>query len=332
MKVDRVEFDAVILTGGRSSRLSGVPKHGLRVGGTTLLELALQSARGARRVVVVGPDPGTLPDGVLNCRENPPFAGPAAAIAAGLSALADAAAGGGQTAGARGNGMTGPGPRTLVMACDMPGAAAAVDVLLHATGEQPVSVIAVSADGRRQPLLGVYDTAALQQSVAGAALRGALENGSVFALLANLEMRDVHVPAGSTDDVDTWDDALALGVSGRPPVTAGTAGPGPASDHDFGGNTVKSQDETLEEWCRALLQALELEGVEIDVAEILSLAGVAAHSVVRPAAPLTTFIAGYAAGLATGSGQSTEAVAMREAMGVARRLSSDYAANEASGT
>nr|WP_237280269.1 DUF6457 domain-containing protein [Subtercola vilae] len=34
---------------------------------------------------------------------------------------------------------------------------------------------------------------------------------------------------------------------------------------------------------------------------ILALAGTAAHAVVRPAAPLTTFVAGYAAGLAAQS-------------------------------
>ncbi len=93
---------------------------------------------------------------------------------------------------------------------------------------------------------------------------------------------------------------------------------------------MKSQDETLEDWCRALLQALELEDVEVDVAGILSLAGVAAHSIVRPAAPLTTFIAGFAAGLASGSGQAPDAVAMRAAMAVARELASGYAAAEAS--
>jgi hypothetical protein len=87
---------------------------------------------------------------------------------------------------------------------------------------------------------------------------------------------------------------------------------------------VKSQEETLEEWCRSLLQAYELEDVEIDINEILSLAGVAAHSVVRPAAPLTTFIAGFAAGLAAGSGQATEAASMDAAMGLARTLAKDY--------
>lgn len=87
---------------------------------------------------------------------------------------------------------------------------------------------------------------------------------------------------------------------------------------------MKSQDETLEEWCRALLQAYELDDVQVDVDAILSLAGVAAHSVVRPAAPLTTFIAGFAAGLATGSGQATDAASMSAAMDVARSLAVDY--------
>jgi hypothetical protein len=94
---------------------------------------------------------------------------------------------------------------------------------------------------------------------------------------------------------------------------------------------VKSQDETLEDWCRALLQALELEDVEIDIDEVLGLAGVAAHAVVRPAAPLTTFIAGFAAGLASGSGQATDVVSMQAAMAVARKLAKEYASAEAPG-
>jgi hypothetical protein len=99
----------------------------------------------------------------------------------------------------------------------------------------------------------------------------------------------------------------------------------------LGGTFVKSQDETLEEWCRSLLQAYELEDVQVDVNAILALAGVAAHSVVRPAAPLTTFIAGYAAGLASGSGQPANAASMESALAVARALASDYDA-EAAGT
>ena len=92
---------------------------------------------------------------------------------------------------------------------------------------------------------------------------------------------------------------------------------------------MKSQDETLEEWCRSLLQAYELEDVQLDINAILSLAGVAAHSVVRPAAPLTTFIAGLAAGLAAGQGKASDAASMTAAMDVARTLAADYDAESA---
>ena len=80
---------------------------------------------------------------------------------------------------------------------------------------------------------------------------------------------------------------------------------------------MASQQEQLEAWSSRLLAALELEGTPVDVAKVLDLAAAAAHSVVRPAAPLTTFIAGYAAGLAAGSGQASDDVAMRSAMAVA---------------
>lgn len=209
-----MEFDAVILAGGRSSRLGGAPKAGLRYDGATLLDLAVQAARGARAVAVVGPDPGTLPAGVLTCREDPPFAGPAAAIAAGLWALE-------QDYAARR--AAAPAPLTLVLACDMPRVDAAVRALAAAV-EDPGTpggdgVMALSADGRKQPLIGFYGTGALHRCVAEAARRGALKDASVFALLASLDVRAVRVPSGSTDDVDTWDDASALGVTGRMPGT-----------------------------------------------------------------------------------------------------------------
>jgi hypothetical protein len=87
---------------------------------------------------------------------------------------------------------------------------------------------------------------------------------------------------------------------------------------------VKSQDETLEEWSRSLLQAYDLEDVQIDVNAILSLAGVAAHSVVRPAAPQNTFISGLAQRQAAGPGQAPDAAAMKSALDRARTLAADY--------
>ena len=220
-----MEFDAIILAGGRSSRLGGVPKSGLIYDGATLLERSLRAAGAARRTVVVGPDPGGLPGGVLTCREEPPFAGPAAAIAAGLAALAADHA----------SRHAAAAPYTLVLACDMPRSEGAVRALAEALAASAAGtperggadgVMAVSADGRKQPLAGFYGTAVLQRSVADAASRDRLENASVFALLARLDVREVRVPPGSTDDVDTWDDASALGVSGR--IPDGGPGSGPA--------------------------------------------------------------------------------------------------------
>ena len=124
-----MEFDAIILAGGKSSRLGGVPKSRLIYDGATLLERSLRAAGAAGRTVVVGPDPGDLPDGILSCREDPPFAGPAAAIAAGLGALAADHASR-HEAGA-------PAPFILVLACDMPRSAAAVRTLVEALADSP---------------------------------------------------------------------------------------------------------------------------------------------------------------------------------------------------
>ncbi|MFD1214070.1 molybdenum cofactor guanylyltransferase, partial [Arthrobacter sp. GCM10027362] len=47
--------DAVVLAGGRSSRLGGVPKALLEFEGRTLLRRTLDALSGARRIAVVGP-------------------------------------------------------------------------------------------------------------------------------------------------------------------------------------------------------------------------------------------------------------------------------------
>ena len=195
-----MSFDAVILAGGRSSRLGGVPKQDLVFHHTTLLQRALAAAAGASRTVVVGPDPGITAPGVMCCREQPEFAGPAAAISAGLDALAQ---GGGRES-----------VYTLVLACDMPrvqGAVAALKTALaSAEGD---GVMARSQDGTLQPLAGFYRTGVLRKSASELSSRSALINGSVRSLLASLDVQPVTVPEGSTADVDTWDDAAALGIA-----------------------------------------------------------------------------------------------------------------------
>lgn len=51
----------------------------------------------------------------------------------------------------------------------------------------------------------------------------------------------------------------------------------------------------LDDWVAAVNEELGLE-VDVDVRRLLDVARVAAHNVDRPAAPLTTFLLGYAAG------------------------------------
>jgi hypothetical protein len=55
---------------------------------------------------------------------------------------------------------------------------------------------------------------------------------------------------------------------------------------------------SLEEWFAALTDHLGVELSDEVIAPVLDLARDAAHNVLRPAAPLSTFVAGYAAGLA----------------------------------
>ncbi|TAM66059.1 MAG: molybdopterin-guanine dinucleotide biosynthesis protein [Microbacteriaceae bacterium] len=78
-------------------------------------------------------------------------------------------------------------------------------------------------------------------------------------------------------------------------------------------------DALLEAWSRRLIDALEVRGLTVDVQSVLGLAGRAAHAVARPAAPLTTFVVGYAAGLASAQAMDADA-AIQAATATALRL------------
>ncbi|MBH0130017.1 DUF6457 domain-containing protein [Salinibacterium sp. NK8237] len=79
--------------------------------------------------------------------------------------------------------------------------------------------------------------------------------------------------------------------------------------------------QSLDDWAVRLSGALGIDTAEfreaLDVDGILDLAGVAAHTVIRPAAPVTTFLVGYAAGLAATAGNDP-ASALRSADATAR--------------
>jgi molybdopterin-guanine dinucleotide biosynthesis protein A len=177
--------DALVLAGGRGSRLGAPSKPDYVLGGRRLLDVALSAVRSARRTVVVGPGPA--PEGVLLTREDPPFGGPVAAVAAGMDVLPDHAA------------------WTLLLACDLPGAEAGVERLLSADPDRDVDgVCLVDRDGRLQWLLGCYRTAALQARLAD---RGDPPLTAMYALLEPLRLVGLEADPQVVQDVDTPEDA-----------------------------------------------------------------------------------------------------------------------------
>src|SRR3954462_13213610 len=69
----------------------------------------------------------------------------------------------------------------------------------------------------------------------------------------------------------------------------------------------------LDDWVTKLSQDLGVKPDDVAISEILDLARDAAAAVARPAAPITTFIVGYTAGL-RGGGRETIAQTVREAL------------------
>lgn len=199
-----MRIDAIVLAGGRSTRLGSVPKSGLVYRRRSLLEHAVAAVRFARRTVVVG-DAQALAaqavtaQAVLITRENPPFGGPAAGIGAGLSALAAS--------------VPVPSDYTIVLACDMPRIEGAAARLLELLPQHVDADGIIARDAHRlQPLAAVYRTSALVAAVAEARRSGGLDGLSVSQLIAGLDLAPVDVPPGSTEDIDTWADAARFGL------------------------------------------------------------------------------------------------------------------------
>lgn len=197
MTTPGVQYDAVLLAGGRASRMSGIDKTALVADGLALSDHAVAAAARARSVVLVGLRDGrTAPDGVVVTREEPPFGGPVAGIAAGLEAV------------------PAPAPWTLVLACDLVRPERAVDALLRSADDtvDADGFVAVDEDGRRQPLLALYRSSALRDAVRAL---GDPTDAAVRRLTAGLRLVEVPLSGGLCADVDEPADAARVtGTSG----------------------------------------------------------------------------------------------------------------------
>ncbi|MBX0300001.1 NTP transferase domain-containing protein [Cryobacterium sp. 1639] len=219
-----LRWDAIIVAGGRAKRLGGIDKTALVWRGRSLLDGVVAASTGSRRTCVVGSD-ANLPADVVRAVEQPRWGGPAAAMVAGLDALARESGDVSPGAGSAGTGSAGA-DWVVVLAGDLVRADEAVPYLLAeldrlltaaqagAAAHRTIDgLISVDAGGRRQPLLAVYRRAALHSS----ALLRAADNLSVMSLIGPLNLVELRLPDALADDVDTPADAARLGIVLPPP-------------------------------------------------------------------------------------------------------------------
>jgi molybdopterin-guanine dinucleotide biosynthesis protein A len=175
-----VTFDAVVLAGGRSSRLGGHDKALVTVGGQTLLEAAVSAVAAAETIVVVGPR-RDLPLPVVWVEESPPASGPVAAVAVGLGSV--------------------DSELVVLLAVDHPLITSGeVSRLIRSAGAD--GAVAVDAGGHVQPLVAVYRRAALAAAMARLPAPG---GAKIHDLVAGLHLARVSVGAPARD-CDTWED------------------------------------------------------------------------------------------------------------------------------
>ncbi|OJX62238.1 MAG: hypothetical protein BGO95_03165 [Micrococcales bacterium 73-13] len=160
---------AIVVAGGRATRLGGIDKPGLVVAGRTLLEHAVAAAESvADEVVVVGPEVQ---------------GGPVAAIAAALPRLS--------------------ADLVLVLAADLPFAERLVAALARADVADADGAIVVDGEDREQWLAALYRTAALRD---GLAALGEPAGAPLRRLVGGLDLVPVAVAPGEALDIDTWED------------------------------------------------------------------------------------------------------------------------------
>ncbi|MFE5936970.1 NTP transferase domain-containing protein [Streptomyces sp. NPDC056470] len=175
--------------------------------------------------------------------------------------------------------------------------------LLDALTDAPDAdaALLVDADGRDQPLVAAYRAAALRREVDLLTTAHGTLSGLPLRLLTQ-GLRLVRVTAGplASFDCDTWEDIATARAR------------------------IREHGNVLDEWITAVKDELGIE-IDVDTGVLLDLARDAAHGVARPAAPLTTFLVGYAAGRVADSGGGPEAVAeaARKAAALANRWAAE---------
>ncbi|WP_328789595.1 MULTISPECIES: NTP transferase domain-containing protein [unclassified Streptomyces] len=194
----------------------------------------------------------------------------------------------------------------LVLSADLPFLdRETVGTLLDAAGGD--GAMLRDPDGRDQPLVAAYRAEPLRREIALlAAEHGTLTGLPLRALTAALDLARVTSRPLASFDCDTWDDLAAARAR------------------------IREHGSVLEQWITAVKSELGID-LPVDTKTLLDLARDAAHGVARPAAPLTTFLVGYAAAHAAATG-ADPAQAVAEASRKAADLALRWADEAASDT
>lgn len=157
------------------------------------------------------------------------------------------------------------------------------------------AALLTDAGGRDQPLVAAYRTEPLRRELALLATEhGSLTGLPLRLLTQELDLARIDADPLASFDCDTWEDISAARAR------------------------IREHGNVLDEWITAVKDELGIE-LDVDIGVLLDLARDAAHGVARPAAPLTTFLVGYAAAQAGTGGPAAVAEAARKAAALAVR-------------
>ncbi|MFF3397007.1 NTP transferase domain-containing protein [Streptomyces sp. NPDC002659] len=157
------------------------------------------------------------------------------------------------------------------------------------------AALLTDAGGRDQPLVAAYRTEPLRRELALLATEyGSLTGLPLRLLTQELDLARIDAEPLASFDCDTWEDISAARAR------------------------IRDHGNVLDEWITAVKDELGIE-LDVDTGVLLDLARDAAHGVARPAAPLTTFLVGYAAAQAGSGGPAAVAEAARKAAALAAR-------------
>ncbi|MEU9457489.1 NTP transferase domain-containing protein [Streptomyces sp. NPDC058322] len=193
--------------------------------------------------------------------------------------------------------------RVLVLSADLPFLGAeTVATLLAAAGQgQRDGALCTDQEGRDQPLVAVYRAEPLRRELALLATEhGGLSGLPLRLLTPELDLARVAADPLASFDCDTWEDIASARAR------------------------IREHGAVLDEWITAVKNELGIE-LDVDTGILLDLARDAAHGVARPAAPLTTFLVGYAAAMASSEGDGDSATAVAEAARKAAALALRWA-------